>query len=241
MDLARNAPRRGDAPARRSGQSSSSRPSARRTAPTWASGSREDAIQTHGGVGFCTDYPVEQYCRDAKITSIYEGTNGIQALDLVGRKLGMDGGAPFREFAAGLAAFVEAQSENAVIGPWVKKLDASREQLLLCTAKITKSLEAGDPHFAFLVATPYLRLFGDVACAALLLEQAILALGKLGPGDLAAYRARAANDESSRFYYDKLCTAQFFVYNLLPRASAHAEAILSGDRSALDAAFPQVA
>ena len=98
----------------------------------------------------------------------------------------MDGGAPFREYAAGLHGFVEAQSGHAVIGPWVKKLAAAREQLVLCTAKIAKALEDGDPHFAFLVATPYLRLFGDVACAALLLEQALLAHGKLGPGDLAA-------------------------------------------------------
>jgi hypothetical protein len=201
----------------------------------------EDAVQTHGGYGFCTEYPVEQYCRDVKITSIYEGTNGIQALDLVGRKLGMDGGAPFREYAEGLAAFVEAHAAHPLIGPWVKALAAARERLVLCTEKIAKALRDGDPHFAFLVATPYLRLFGDVACAALLLEQALLALGKLGPGDLAAHRAKAETDASSRFYYDKLCTAQFFVYNHLPRVAAYAETILSGDRSALDTAFPQVA
>jgi len=121
----------------------------------------------------------------------------------------------------------------------VKALAAARERLVLCTEKIAKALRDGDPHFAFLVATPYLRLFGDVACAALLLEQALLALGKLGPGDLAAHRAKAETDASSRFYYDKLCTAQFFVYNHLPRVAAYAETILSGDRSALDTAFPR--
>ncbi len=198
----------------------------------------EDAIQTHGGYGYCTEYPVEQLCRDVKITAIYEGTNGIQALDLVGRKLGLDGGAPFREYAEGLEAFVAGRSGHPLLGPLVKRLDAARDELVRCTEKIVKALHEGDPHFAFLVATPYLRLFGDVACAALLLEQALLALDKLGPGDLSAHRAKADRDASSRFYYDKLCTARFFVCNLLPRASAHAEAILSGDRSALEAAFP---
>jgi hypothetical protein len=80
-------------------------------------------------------------------------------------------------------------------------------------------------------------MFGDVASAALLLQQALIAAGKLGPGDMAAFKAKAGSDESSRFYYDKLCTAQFFVYNHLPRVTATAETILSGDRSALEASL----
>ncbi len=198
----------------------------------------EDAVQVHGGYGYCREYPVEQLCRDVKITSIYEGTNGIQAMDLVGRKLTMNGGKPFREYVAGLSAFIDANRHHPVVGAWVEKLAGARDRLVECTAKIAKALEAGDPHFAFLVSTPYLRVFGDVASGALLLEQAVLAAGKLGPGDLPAYKAKAAGDESSRFCYDKLMTARFFVYNLLPRAAAHAETILSGDRSALEAAFP---
>ncbi len=198
----------------------------------------EDAMQVHGGYGYCQEYPVEQFCRDVKITSIYEGTNGIQAMDLVGRKLTIGGGAPFKEYAAGLNAFIERNRGHAVIGPWVEKLGGARDRLVECTAKIVRAVEEGDPHFAFLVSTPYLRLFGDVASGALLLDQAVLAAGKLGPGDMAAYKTRAGADETSRFCYDKLVTARFFVYNLLPRAIAHADSILSGDRSALEAAFP---
>ncbi len=200
----------------------------------------EDAMQTHGGYGYCQEYPVEQLCRDVKITSIYEGTNGIQALDLVGRKLTLDGGALFKEYAAGLGTFVDTHLDHAVIGPWVKKLAGARDQLVLSTKAIGKALGGGDPHYAFLVATPYLRLFGDVACAALLLEQALVALEKLGPGDLASHRARAENDASARFYVDKLSTAQFFVHAYLPRAASYAETILSGDRSALEIGFPQL-
>jgi len=199
----------------------------------------EDAMQVHGGYGYCQEYPVEQLCRDVKITSIYEGTNGIQALDLVGRKLTMNNGALFKEYAAGLKAFIEANVSHAVVGPWVRSLAAACDRLVNCTMRIGKAYADQDPYFAFLVAVPYLRMFGDVASAALLLQQALIAAGKLGPGDMAAFKAKAGSDESSRFYYDKLCTAQFFVYNLLPRATAYAETILSGDRSALDAVFAE--
>ena len=70
----------------------------------------ETAIQTYGGAGYLKDYPVEQYCRDAKIFSIYEGTNHIQAMDLVGRKLGQAGGANFQAFLEDVAGFVEAHT-----------------------------------------------------------------------------------------------------------------------------------
>src|SRR5204862_4334765 len=72
----------------------------------------ETAIQTYGGAGYTRDYPVEQYCRDAKIFSIYEGTNHIQAMDLVGRKLGQNGGANLQAFAADVSKFVAANSSH---------------------------------------------------------------------------------------------------------------------------------
>ena len=197
----------------------------------------EEAMQVFGGYGYIQEYPVEQFCRDVKITSIYEGTNGIQALDLVGRKLAMSGGALFKAYAAGLNDFIERNLGHAVVGPWVGVLASARDRLVSCTMKIGKALAEGDPYFAFLVAVPYLRMFGDVAAAALLLDQAVISAGKLGSGDMAAWKAKAGADASSRFFYDKLCTAQFFIYNLLPRATASAETILSGDRSALEAAF----
>ena len=70
----------------------------------------ETAIQTYGGAGYTRDYPVEQYCRDAKIFSIYEGTNHIQAMDLVGRKLGQSGGANMQAFLGDVGKFIAANS-----------------------------------------------------------------------------------------------------------------------------------
>ncbi len=201
----------------------------------------EDAIQVHGGYGFCQEYPVEQLCRDIKIASIYEGTNGIQAMDLVGRKLMLEDGTLFKEYLADLEALIAAQSGHAVLGPWVAKLAQAKDLLVAATLRVAKALKEGDQHYAFLVSTPYLRLFGDVACAALLVEQAALAAEKLGAGDMAAWKAAAEADVAKRFYFDKLCAVQFFVHNLLPRAGAYAETILSEDRSALDATVPQLA
>ena len=86
----------------------------------------ETAIQVLGGVGYCKDFPVEQYCRDAKIFSIYEGTNHIQAMDLVGRKLGMAGGAHLQAFVGDVSTFVAKHQGDAVLGGAVETLDQAR-------------------------------------------------------------------------------------------------------------------
>src|SRR5262249_40177639 len=74
------------------------------------------AIQIYGGAGYLKDHPVEQYCRDSKIFSIYEGTNHIQAMDLVGRKLGQAGGAHFQQFMGDIGAFLEAHRQGPLYG-----------------------------------------------------------------------------------------------------------------------------
>src|SRR5277367_4657627 len=97
----------------------------------------ETAIQTYGGAGYTRDYPVEQYCRDTKIFSIYEGTNHIQAMDLVGRKLGQAGGANTRAFLGDVAAFIAAHKGHAgaAIAAGIKQLEASHEALTAATMK----------------------------------------------------------------------------------------------------------
>ena len=87
----------------------------------------ETAIQTYGGAGFIKDYPVEQYCRDAKIFSIYEGTNHIQAMDLVGRKLGQQGGKPVIDFLGDVGRFVETHAKHPRLGPAVAELRKAHE------------------------------------------------------------------------------------------------------------------
>ena len=77
------------------------------------------AIQVMGGAGFLQDHPVEQYCRDSKIFSIYEGTNHIQALDLVGRKLGQKGGVNAQAFLKDVQAFVAASRYSCGLANWL--------------------------------------------------------------------------------------------------------------------------
>src|SRR6202034_3490456 len=89
----------------------------------------ETAIQTFGVAGYTKDYPVEQYCRDAKIFSIYEGTNHIQAMDLVGRKLGQAGGANLQAFLGDVAAFAQKHAADPVLGGAVKTLSLAQEAL----------------------------------------------------------------------------------------------------------------
>src|SRR5262249_51903475 len=87
------------------------------------------AIQVYGGAGFLRDWPVEQYCSDSKIFSIYEGTNHIQAMDLVGRKLMQRGGANVQAFAKDVGTFVAANKEHATLGDAVAVLAQAMEAM----------------------------------------------------------------------------------------------------------------
>src|SRR5215470_6950141 len=139
----------------------------------------ELAIQTFGGAGFIKDHPVEQYCRDAKIFSIYEGTNHIQAMDLVGRKLGQNGGANFRAFLGDIGAFVQRHTDHPVLGPEVKRLGEAAETIAMVAG--TMLLWATQRKIALvpLAANRFLEMMAETAVAWLLLDGARIALEKL--------------------------------------------------------------
>ena len=110
-------------------------------------------LQVYGGHGYIRDHGVEQYVRDARIAMIYEGTNGIQALDLVGRKLGAHAGRYLRSFFHPVAAFIEAnRSDDAAIGEYVKRLEKAFGALQLATGQIAQS-GMRDPEEAGAAAT----------------------------------------------------------------------------------------
>jgi hypothetical protein len=88
-----------------------------------------DAVQVHGGSGFTEHFPVSQYMRDCRIALIYEGTNGVQALDLVGRKLAANGGAAMMAFLGEIDAFVAEHEGDAGLKPWIDGLASSKAQL----------------------------------------------------------------------------------------------------------------
>ena len=173
-------------------------------------------LQVYGGHGYIRDHGMEQYVRDARISMIYEGTNGIQALDLVGRKMPANMGRSLRRFFHPVSEYIAAHRDDAQIGPMVKALERAFGALQLATAQIaTTGLK--DAEEAGAAATDYLRLFGLVSLGFMWVRSAEIAHRKLP----------TANGDA-RFYQAKLHTAQFFVDRLLPQTASLYLAIKSG-------------
>jgi hypothetical protein len=201
----------------------------------------ELAIQIHGGYGYCREYPVEQFMRDCKIASIYEGTNGIQGLDLVGRKLGYKQGALFRSIAAETGNLIKSAQKNYRLKDIVEPFDEARRQLNEVTRYFGLKSITEDFMTPILYACPYLELFGDVAVGFMLLWQAVIADRRLeelysdAKADTPEKKAELCKaNRSAAFYRGKIASAQFFANTILSLAKGKARAIMSGERSAID-------
>lgn len=201
----------------------------------------ELAVQIHGGYGYCREYPVEQFMRDCKIASIYEGTNGIQALDLVGRKLGFKQGALFRSIAAETGNLIKNAQKNYRLKDIVEPFDEARRQLNEVTRYFGLKSITEDFMTPILYACPYLELFGDVAVGFMLLWQAVIADRRLeelysdAKADTPEKKAELCKtNRSAAFYRGKIASAQFFANTILSLAKGKARAIMSGERSAID-------
>jgi hypothetical protein len=179
------------------------------------------AVQVHGGMGYIEETGVAQHYRDIRIAPIYEGTNGIQAIDLVGRKLGLRGGDAVRDF---LAAIEATASEAAAADG---ELAAIGAQLAAATATLREATEwllangTDDPNHALAGATPYLRMAGLVTGGWLLTKSALAATGMLA-GDRGGF--------SDEFLRQKVVTAHFYATQLLPQAAGLAPAVTAGAR-----------
>jgi hypothetical protein len=174
-------------------------------------------VQVHGGMGFIEETGAAQHYRDARIAPIYEGTNGIQAVDLVTRKVLLDGGAAahayIAELRSGLSA-VDATILGAAAG-LPDRLAIAIDTLEDVTAWLVEN-GGKDRNLALAGATPYLRLFGTVAGGAHMAKAA----------DIAA--KRLAEDDSDGFYQAKLVTAGFYGTHILPQAQALADTVKNG-------------
>ena len=195
----------------------------------------EMAIQVHGGVGYTEDYPVEQHCRDAKIFSIYEGTNGIQALDLVARKLGQAGGMNTQRFLGDVSAFVEQHREHPVLGPSVANLALAYEAVAGSVMQLLGWFQGGEVERVPLVANRFLTMMSELTVGWLLLDAAAVALEN--------QKKVAESDPDFAFYEGKKHAAIFFAHQVLPGVVGSAKMLAAGDNSALDipdAAFATV-
>ena len=184
------------------------------------------AIQVYGGAGFLRDWPVEQYCRDSKIFSIYEGTNHIQAMDLVGRKLMQRGGANVQAFTKDVAAFVAANKDHATLGDAVAVLGQAMEAMTQTGGKFMQWFGGGKLEMVPVVANRFLEMMAETTIGWLLLEQAVIA---------ETATAKLAADHPDRaFYAGKKYAARYFALNVLPGVAAKALLIAREDRSAVD-------
>lgn len=175
-------------------------------------------VQVHGGMGFVEETGAAQYMRDARILGIYEGTNGIQAIDLTARKLPLNGGATVRAQIAWMRRTAEGLLKNAepAFGHMAARLRGGIESLDRATSQQLSALASNRPEAALAGATPYLRLFGLALGGACLARTA-----------LAAAAARKAG-ETDPAHAARIALARFYAENLLPAAGGLEEAVLAG-------------
>jgi alkylation response protein AidB-like acyl-CoA dehydrogenase len=168
----------------------------------WISAS--EAMQVFGGHGYIAESGMEQYVRDARINMIYEGTNTIQSLDLLGRKILMDNGAKLRKFGAKVQAFVEENGTDEAMSEFITPLADIGEKVTKLTMEIgMKAFQNQDEVGA--AAVPYLRVAGHLVFAYFFTQMAKIALAKQDSGD--------------GFYKAKLATARFYFARLLPETA----------------------
>jgi hypothetical protein len=174
-------------------------------------------VQIHGGMGFIEETGAAQHYRDARITTIYEGTTGIQAMDLVGRKTVRDSGKAQGELIAEIRADIERLN---VAGVAVQDLSAA----------LTKGVGALEAAVKWLLEN-YLadqNAPGSVAFDLLMLEGTVIGGWQCARSALVALEKLAAGDQERSFYEGKLATARFYAHHALPRAEGYLQAVLGG-------------
>ncbi|WP_019959880.1 acyl-CoA dehydrogenase C-terminal domain-containing protein [Woodsholea maritima] len=175
-------------------------------------------LQVHGGSGFTEEWGLSQLLRDARITLIYEGTNGVQALDLVGRKLAMRGMRPYTTFMAELDGYIAEHASDEAMKPFIDGLAGVKEKLKSATDwMVEKGLENFDNAGAG--SHDYLHLFGLTCFAYMWARMAKASLIKLAEGS------------QDPHYSAKIKTATYFVERWLPEADAHLNKIRAGATS----------
>ncbi len=173
------------------------------------------ALQVHGGSGYTEHFPASQYLRDARITPIYEGTNGIQALDLVGRKLPANGGRAIMSWFADIDAFVAENSGNDATQPFIEGLTKSKGTLQEASMWLMQN-GMQNPDNAAGASTDYLHIFGLTALAYMWAQMVV------------ASQAAIAAGSDDPFHASKLMTGRYFVERILPDARAHLKKLQSG-------------
>lgn len=184
----------------------------------------ETAVQCYGGYGFCKEYPQEQYLRDVKILSLYEGTNGIQSTDLMGRKMKMNNGAPFYAFKNEIELFCDTHKENEGLGDKVRALAGVLGNVCECVEEM-KQLNGSDPLQWASYTFPALMALSETIMVWRLLDMAIV-----------AYDASLKKGKKYDFYRGKVMQATYYADITLPHILATIQSCLRPGREVVE--FP---
>ena len=182
-------------------------------------------VQIFGGYGYIKEYPMEQLLRDCRITPIYEGTNGIQAMDLLGRKLGMNKGKPIMDLMVEIQNTIAAAREDSKTAGFAGKVEKALNKLGEVALHLGQTAMSPKVMTAFTHAYPFMEVAGDVILAWQLLWRATIASQKLGNG---------AKKKDVAFYEGQLKTTEFFVHTILPVSLGKMDAILDVNSAAVD-------
>jgi len=208
----------------------------------WGFRVAEWGLQVFGGYGYTSEYPAEQYLRDVKIASLYEGTNGIQALDLVGRKFRLQEGRPVKHLLGLVGQTAQELSTHSLLGPSAQQLGLALKALGAVLTEIPARPDA--QLLTLLNAVPVLDMMGHVVAGHLLLRQAQLAAKRLDAflkergidvADKAAARAACEGNADATFYHNKVQAAVHFAHRGLPQVGALAVGIRAGETTPMDA------
>jgi butyryl-CoA dehydrogenase len=177
-------------------------------------------LQILGGYGYCQEFPLEQYYRDARIHPIHEGTTGIQAMDLLGRKVIIRDGKALKLFIKEVQAVIEAAASREELKPYSERLREALQKLQSVTMHLVQLAMKGDVEKFLADATLYLDFFGIIAIAWQWLAQGLAAAKGLD-GD--------CSDLNKQFYEGKLITMRYFFHYEVPKIYALASRLMESD------------
>jgi alkylation response protein AidB-like acyl-CoA dehydrogenase len=182
-------------------------------------------MQVYGGYGYIKEYPQEQLVRDCRITQIYEGTNGIQAMDLLGRKLGLNQGKPIMDLMAEVQNTIRQAKELESLKSLAGSLETTLNRLGEVALHLGSTAMSPRVLSAFAAAHPFLEASGDVINAWMLLWRASISAKKLEDG---------AKKKDQHFYQGQIKSAEFFIESILPITMGKMDAIMANSSAAVE-------
>ncbi len=184
-------------------------------------------LQVYGGYGYIREYPMEQLLRDCRITMIYEGTNGIQAMDLLGRKLGLNQGKPIMDLLGEIQKTLATAKGIDALKGFAERVEKAVNRLGEVALHLGQTAMSPKVLYAFAYAHPFLDVCGDVVLSWLHLWRATVAAAALEKG---------AKKKDTAFYEGQIKSAEFFIHTILPVTNGKMKAILETNGAAVDIA-----